>query len=78
MNVEEVLSESLAMEGPLGAVAFIVLKALAETDASEIESEAASRLLFKHFAALSDDQCNALAEVLHRRLIDRPASGRWY
>lgn len=78
MNVDDVLSESMGMEGPLGAVAFIVLKALAETGASQTESEAARKLLFKHFAALSDEQSNVLAEVAHRRLAARPPSGRWY
>jgi hypothetical protein len=78
MNVEDVLSESMEMDGALGAVAFIVLKALSEAGASQAESEAAEKLLFKHFAALSDEQCNVLAEVAHRRLVARPASGRWY
>jgi hypothetical protein len=78
VNVDNVLSESMEMDGPLGAVAFIVLKALAEAGASQTESEAARKLLFKYFAALSDDQSNVLAEVARRRLAARPASGRWY
>jgi len=78
MDIDDVLRESLEMEGPLGAVAFVVLKALAETGASPTERREARRLLFKHFAALSDEQSNVLAEVAHRRLAVRPASGRWY
>jgi hypothetical protein len=78
MNVEDVLSESMEMDGPLGAVAFVVLKALAEAGASQAESDTARKLLFKCLAALSDEQCNVLAEVAHRRLAARPASGRWY
>ena len=78
MNVDDVLSESMGMDGPLGAVAFVVLKALAEAGAPHTESEEVRKLLFKHFAALSDEQSNVLAEVAHRRLAARPASGRWY
>lgn len=78
MNVDEVFSESMDMDGPLGAVAFTVLKALAEAGASQTESDLVRKLLFKHFAALSDEQSNVLAEVAHRRLAARPASGRWY
>ena len=78
MIVEDVLSESMDIDGPLGAVAFVVLKAFAEAGASEAETGAMREMLFKHLAALSDDQCNALAEVAHRRLAVRPESGRWY
>jgi len=78
MKVDEVLSESMEMSGSLGVVAFVVIKALQETGASPSETETTRKLLFKHFAALTDEHCNVLTEVMYHRLKDRPDSGRWY
>ena len=78
MDGDDILNESMEMDGPLGAVSFVTLKALTEAGATEAEVQITRELLFKYFAALSDEQCNVLSEVAHRRLAARPASGRWY
>ena len=78
LDVDETLEESQSMSGPLGAVAFVVLKALSAAGASSEVSERVRADVFEHFAKLEDADCNALAEVAHRRLKDRPSSGNWY
>ena len=78
MDVDTVLRESQEMTGPLGAVAFVVLQAIAAGGASAAEVDTTRDLLFRCCTALTDEQSNVLAEFVHQRLKDRPDAGLWY
>ena len=78
LDLEDTLARSHSMGGPLGAVAFTCLEALVHGGATHEERDATSQLFLRCFAALSDDDCNVLAEVVSRRLSERPPDGRWY
>lgn len=78
LDVDETFQESQSMNGPLGAVAFVTLKALSTAGAPEETRERVSAALLEYFAKLSNADCNVLSEVVHRRLRDRPPTGEWY
>jgi hypothetical protein len=66
--VEELLSESEPMQGALGAIAYVALKAL-EMGGANTKLVMSTRLVLdEHFQNLNDEQCNALCDMLYARL----------
>lgn len=78
LSVETLMQESLGMKGPLGAVAYTVLKGLQVGGADEKLVAGVRVLMQEHFQRLSDNDCNALCDVLYARLQKESERPRWY
>ena len=79
LDLEQMLTESQGMAGPLGALAYSVMKGLDVGGASK-EAVAGVRVLMQeYFERLSDDECNALCDFVFARLKAHAASKKpWY
>ncbi len=78
---QTMLERARAFEGPLGAVAFVVLEGLRGAGADRADLEVVFGLVRGAFEKLDDDQCNQLADVLWQRLLedrDRLGDAPWY
>ncbi|MCB9555558.1 MAG: hypothetical protein H6707_05590 [Deltaproteobacteria bacterium] len=58
------------MQGPLGAIAFAVLKGLQTAGASQATVEDVFSNLKRHLCALSDDDSRVLCQVVETRLAE--------
>ena len=73
MELEQTLEESRQMRGPLGAIAFVVLRGLKAGGAEPAEIAQVDALLTRCFPNLSAAECDVLVEVVDTRL----AEGSW-
>lgn len=73
MDLENTLEESRQMKGPLGAIAFAVLRGLAQGGASPADVADVRELMTRCFQTLDDGDVGVLVDVVKRRL----AEGDW-
>ena len=75
----ELLKESKSMPGPLGAIAYAVLKGLQIGGASSEVLVSLRITLQEHLQRLSDAECALLCDVVYQRLKESADSGKpWY
>ncbi len=78
LDFQSTLNESQSMQGPLGGVAFVILKALECAHAPREVVDTTRQQLYEYLPQLSDADCNVLANVIHERVQVRPTDGNWY
>ena len=78
LDAKKVMQESLSMPGPLGAVAYAVLKGLSAGGADAQVVSSVRVLMQEHFQQLSDADCNVLCDVVYARLRRDAQRGKWY
>jgi hypothetical protein len=78
-DVDELLAKSRELKGGLGAIAWATLEMLRRGGLDETEVEEVYRRIKKAFALPTNATCNAICEVVERRLHEeRRPSGKWY
>jgi hypothetical protein len=79
LDANQLMRESMALPGALGAIAYGVLKGLEAGGADASVVSSMHLLMQEHFQQLSDADCNALCDVVYARLQHEAArGGRWY
>jgi len=71
-------SESQHMRGPLGAIAYGVLKGLQAAGMEEKVLASVRQVIHDGFSKLSDSDCNAICDVVFKRLQEDSKDGKWY
>ncbi len=79
LDVKKLVEESMSMPGALGAISYAVLKGLLAGGADEKTVAGVRVLMQEHFPKLSDNDCNALCDLVYARLQKQATNGgKWY
>jgi hypothetical protein len=80
MDYEEVLRDSNALDGAMGAIAFAVLEMFRRGGMDEEELNILHEKMKEYFMVATNEECNAICRMVETRLqIDkRSENGYWY